>query len=55
MCQNIATVMMQLSQVYSEHKLTLTGIATAIFHGYDSGEQQIKYVIESHNYILHGN
>ena len=42
MCYNTTTVMIQLCHVYSKHKLTLRGIATAIFHGYESGEEQIK-------------
>ena len=35
--------------MYSKHKLTLTGIATAIFHGYESRDE----IIESNNYTLY--
>ena len=38
----IIVVYSELSHMYSKHKLTLTGMATAIFHE----------IIESHNYAL---
>ena len=33
--------MIPLYRVYSKYKLTLTDIATVIFHGYESGEKQL--------------
>ena len=51
MCNDTTTVMIQLYHVYSKI-ITSTGIATAIFHHYDTKEEQIKY-LNPHNYALY--
>ena len=44
---------------YNKHKLTLTGITIAsyynILYGTTVMRAENKYIIESHNYVLHGN